>query len=87
MSNCTTGCPTQTCESYSACLKGKGVRVAYSNSATGGDFATQKRHDRELDAYAAARKEGVQPAGTKMAQVETALRISDKHGLAAKAVA
>jgi hypothetical protein len=79
---CTTGCPTQDCESYGACLKGKGARVAYCNSAGGLDYTAQKSWDKELDAYKSARAEGIQPAGTKLHQVENAKRISDAAGSA-----
>lgn len=82
---CTTGCPTQDCESYGACLKGKSARVAYCNSATGQDYTAQKRHDTELARYKEARAEGIQPAGTKLAQVENAKRISDLTGSAFQA--
>lgn len=85
MSNCTSGCPLQTCESYSACLRGKGVKVAYCNSAGGWDATKQKAHDRELAAYKEARAEGIQPGGTTMQQVERAKRISDAAGQAYEA--
>lgn len=79
---CTTGCPTQDCESYAACLRGKGARVAYSNSAGGWDATQQKSWDKELDFYKEARRQGIQPAGTKRPQVERAIAISDKTGTA-----
>lgn len=82
---CTTGCPTQDCESYGACLKGKSARVAYCNSAAGLDYTAQKSWDRELSAYKDARAEGLQPSGTKLHQVENAKRISDATGTAFQA--
>lgn len=82
---CTTGCPTQDCDSYAACLKGKALRVAYCNSAGGWDATQQKNWDKELSAYKDARAEGLQPSGTKMAQVESAKRISDATGSAFQA--
>lgn len=82
---CTTGCPTQACESYGACLKGKSARVAYCSSATGMDYSAQKRHDKELAAYKDARAEGIQPSGTKLHQIENAKRISDATGTAFQA--
>lgn len=83
--SCTTGCPTQNCESYGACLKGKSMRVAYCNSAGGMDYTAQKAWDRELSAYKDARAEGIQPAGTKLQSVENARRISDATGTAFQA--
>jgi hypothetical protein len=43
---------------------------------------SQKKWDAELNAYAAARKEGIQPAGTTMRAVEDARNKSDKAGKA-----
>lgn len=82
---CTTGCPTQDCDSYAACLKGKALRVAYCNSAGGMDYTAQKRWDKELSSYKDARAEGLQPSGTKLSQVESARRIADATGTAFKA--
>lgn len=82
---CTSGCPTQTCPSYAACLKGKGVKVAYCNSATGGDYTAQKKWDSELDLYRQARAEGIQPATSKRKDIERAMRLSDATGKAHQA--
>lgn len=79
---CTSGCITQDCESYAACLRGKGTRVAYCNSAGGQDATAQKKHDKELASYRDARAEGLQPSGTKLHQIENAKRISDATGVA-----
>lgn len=43
---------------------------------------SQKKWDAELNAYAAARKQGIQPAGTSMRAVQDALDKSDKAGKA-----
>ena len=82
MSNCTSGCPTKDCESYAACLRGKGARVAYANSANGYDYTAQKKWDRDLAAYKDARDQGIQPASTNRAAVDRAVAISDKAGKA-----
>lgn len=42
----------------------------------------KKKWDAELNAYSAARKQGIQPAGTTMAAVKDALKKSDKAGKA-----
>lgn len=42
----------------------------------------QKAHDAELRAYKRARDQGIQPVGTKMHQVEDAMRKSDASGVA-----
>lgn len=49
------------------------------------DQTTQKRWDKGLENYAAARKQGVQPAGTNPRLVEQAMQISDRRGTAFKA--
>ena len=79
---CTTGCPTQDCDSYAACLRGKGARVAYANSAAGWDFSAQKKWDRDLAAYKDARAQGIQPSGTTRDKVERAVAISNETGKA-----
>ena len=82
MSKCTSGCPLQTCESYASCLRGKGVKVAYCNSAGGFDFSAQKKWDRDLAAYSDARAQGIQPAGTDRKAVDRAVAISNESGKA-----
>lgn len=81
---CTTGCATQDCESYAACLRGKSTKVAYCNSASGQDFTAQKQWDKDLDAYKDARAQGIQPAGTTRHHVDNAVRISENTGTAFK---
>lgn len=82
MSTCTTGCPTQDCVSYAACLKQKAPKVAYCNSAGGFDFTAQKTWDRDLAAYSDARAQGIQPASTDRAAVNRAVAISNESGKA-----
>lgn len=82
MSNCTSGCPFQDCESYAACLRGKGVKVAYCNSAGGFDYTAQKAWDRDLAAYKDARDQGIQPSSTKRDAVNRAVAISNESGKA-----
>lgn len=79
---CRTGCPTQTCGSYAACLKGAGIRIAYSNSARGLDATAQKRWDKELSDYRDARAQGIQPATTRTADIRKAVDRSNELGRA-----
>jgi len=73
---CRTGCPTQDHKSYAECARG-----LHLNS--GALLTTaQKKHDSELNAYEKARSEGIQPMGTKAAQIELANRVSDATGVA-----
>lgn len=83
--SCRTGCLTKNHESYAACLKDGAPRVLYANSAKGFDYSTEKKWNSDLDAYKAARAEGLQPASTKREAVEAARRISDTTGSAFKA--
>lgn len=82
---CTSGCATKDHASYGECLRAKTTRIAYCNSAMGQDATAQKKWDRELDAYKDARRQGIQPAGTKAHQVENAVAISNELGTAYKA--
>ena len=70
------------CECFGC--KAKTLKVAYSGIG-GGDYTTQKRWDRNLEAYRQARAEGIQPKGTSEAAVKAAVRHSDKTGTAFKA--
>lgn len=79
---CTSGCKTNDHESYGECLRSKGVRIPAIPVET---LSVQKRADKTLDAYAKARKVGIQPASTRQADVEHAVRASDKTGTAFKA--
>lgn len=85
MSSCTSGCPTQDCESYGACLRGKGLRVAYCQSWKGLDATAQKKWDRDLTAYADARAQGIQPPSTNRVSVDAAVDKSNKTGTAFQA--
>lgn len=42
-------------------------------------------NDKELDAYRAARRQGIQPKTTKLKDINAAVRVSDKLGRAVKA--
>lgn len=43
---------------------------------------TQKKWDKELDAYRSARKQGIQPKSTKMKDIKEAVDVSNKVGKA-----
>ena len=82
MSNCRTGCPTQDHASWGECARQSSMRIAYANSANGSDYTAQKRWDRELDSYAEARSQGIQPKTTKSRDIQAAVEISNKTGTA-----
>ena len=85
MSKCSSGCPTKDHPTLGACLRAKGVRVAYCNSAGGQDATAQKKWDRDLAAYKDARSQGIQPATTKRKDVDAAIHMSNKTGTAYEA--
>lgn len=73
---CTTGCATPGAhKSWGDCLRSKGIQV--------GDPGRNYRQswDAELDAYADARRQGMQPRGTKMRNVEEIKKIADVTGV------
>lgn len=76
---CTSTCPTQDCPSYGACLRGKGLAVMGLES-TGNDYTATKRMHSENAAYAAARKEGLQPKNPSQKAVDEVRRKSDAAG-------
>lgn len=83
--SCSSACPTQDHESYGACLRAKNMKTAYMQDWKGKDATAQKRADKNLDAYQQARAEGIQPKSTRPADVQRAVRISDKTGEAYQA--
>lgn len=80
LSKCRTGCPTQDHESWGECLRAANLSI--SNERVAADI---KNTDRELSAYRDARKLGIQPASTKMKDIQKAVRVSDTIGRAAQA--
>jgi hypothetical protein len=50
--------------------------------STGNDYTREKTWQKDLDAYRAARKEGIQPASTNRQSVEDAKIMSDLTGKA-----
>ena len=82
---CSTGCPTQDHATWGECIRAKSLRTAYLAEWKGADFTRQKRADRRLERYANARKEGIQPRSTRLADVMTAVKQSDQTGTAYRA--
>lgn len=82
---CSSSCKTQDHQSYGECLRSKNLKTAYMQDWKGADATRQKKADRELEAYADARRQGVQPKTTRRADTEYALKQSDKTGTAYQA--
>ena len=79
---CRSGCKAQNHASWGECLRAAQVRTYHVAVSNGFDGTAQKKWDRELSAYHAARKEGIQPDGTKWKNIDDARRRSDKEGAA-----
>ena len=79
MSNCRTGCPSQDHTDWGECLRASNLQMSSGDASRP---TSQKKWNSELTAYRNARKQGIQPAGTTMAQVEKAIKASDKAGKA-----
>jgi predicted GNAT family acetyltransferase len=75
-SRCRSGCATQDHSSYAECARGLQLNAGALLTVQ------QKNWNSELKQYRNARAEGIQPNGTKMAQIEQAKRISDASGVA-----
>jgi len=73
---CRTGCPTQDHRSYAECARELRMNTGVLLTVE------QKEWNRELDAYARAKAEGIQPDGTKMHKIEAAKKMSDATGVA-----
>lgn len=76
-SKCRSGCKTQDHASWGECAQAANFSI--------GDAAKQRQmnnSEKELNAYKDARKAGIQPASTKMSDVQKAVRLSDKVGTA-----
>lgn len=80
LSKCRSGCKTQDHESWGDCLRASNIGI--TNEVVAGAI---KNTDKELSAYREARKLGIQPASTKMKDIQKAVRASDLIGRAAKA--
>jgi hypothetical protein len=63
------------------CFGCKGMSVQMNaGDADSRKFMTNKRHNSELDAYADARRQGIQPAGTTMNKIQEAIKASEVLG-------
>jgi hypothetical protein len=79
---CSSACLTKDHPTLGACMRAKGVRGVGVDISKGFDADTQKKWDRDLDAYRDARRQGIQPAGTSREAVDRAVRLSDAAGTA-----
>ena len=80
MSNCRSGCLTQDHANWGECARDANLSVGNATVAK-----VLNNNAKELNAYRDARKAGIQPASTKMADITKAVRLSDKVGKAVQA--
>lgn len=80
MSNCRSGCKTQDHANWGECARAANFSITDPLSS-----AASKLANKELDAYRNARKNGIQPASTKMKDIQKAVQMSDKAGKALQA--
>jgi hypothetical protein len=73
-------------ETFGACIRAKNLKVGYCRSHLADknparyDRTANRWHERELEEYAKARKQGIKPGGTTMPAIRHALDRSDALG-------
>lgn len=80
LSQCRSGCKTQDHANWGECARAANLSIGNEQVST-----TLKNNEKELGAYRDARKLGIQPASTRMKDIQKAVRVSDVTGRAAKA--
>jgi hypothetical protein len=78
MSHCTSGCPTKDHRSYGECLRSKSVATE-TEVTRQGDYAFRSNWQTEIKEYRDARRQGIQPASSKLKDIREAVAISQKH--------
>lgn len=81
--NCTSGCSTGGHKSWGECLKAKSLQLS---PAVNDEYGTRQRAwDKELNSYDDARRQGVEPRGTKQHLIDEAMKTSEATGVAYQA--
>jgi len=79
--NCRSGCLTRDHATWGECARHASLRVGWAASSNGGySLRGEKLHEAELNAYAQARRDGLQPAATTQKAVNEAYRASELIG-------
>lgn len=76
--NCSSSCVTKDHSTFGECMRSKNLQLNPNLADTG----AVKAWDGELHAYREARRQGIQPAGTKMHQIKQATELSQQMGTA-----
>ncbi len=80
LSKCRSGCKTQDHANWGECARAANLSIG--NEQVSGVL---KKNEKELTSYRDARKRGIQPASTRMKDIQKAVRVSEATGRAAKA--
>lgn len=73
--SCSSTCKTKDHGTFGECLRAKNLQLS---PHVNGEYAVrQKAWDKELDNYASAVRQGLEPAGTKQHHVDAAIREAD----------
>lgn len=76
---CSSACPTPGVHrSYGECLRSKNLQIGDLKES----HVINKRGEADLQAYADAKRAGIQPSGIDRASVDRAVRISEADGTA-----
>jgi hypothetical protein len=78
MSNCRSGCRTQDHQSYADCLRAASPATRNSTQSVDPLYAREVERDTISREYRAARAQGIQPATTQLADIRTAVAVSQK---------
>ncbi len=78
---CRTGCPTQDHESWGDCLRASNISMNAGDAKSGLQMP-RKAVEKELALYRSARKQGIQPETTRTADIQKAIEVSNKTGVA-----
>jgi hypothetical protein len=77
--NCSSGCPTPGAhKSWGECVRSKNAKTLWV--APDNNLTTQKQWQKDIDAFRAAKRQGINPEGSGRAQVERAIKVSNETG-------
>lgn len=78
MSNCRSGCKSQSHATYSECLRAAAPAVKNSTQSADSLYGLEAKRDIEISEYKAARAQGIQPATTQLPDIRQAVAASHK---------
>lgn len=77
---CSSSCLTQDHKTWGECVRSKGLRIGWANSANGMDLSKEKRWDNELALYRQAVKDGHNPESTRTIDSLSAMEYGERTG-------